>query len=285
LPADRTFAPEADPGFTQVQASVGRLSLMAWRGQGGLQPDLGEPRDAFQQIAAPNQVQAARLVFGQFAFTAEGGFGERLPPFAATPRQGPSYARVDVDFQGPAYSARIGLGDLNEPLGPLGSTLTGVFAAPSSTRFLTVGGDADVGASRLYGEASIGRTSFTGAFLRLNDSLASSWRLGLVTPCMGLAWVCSDLGAEVAQPLRFEGGEAVANLAEVPAHYFDPLVFTRRGVSLAPSGRELDLRLFADHGLGAFGLLRLEATAASDRGNVAGATPGLGLVGSWRVSF
>ena len=77
--------------------------------------------------------------------------------------------------------------------------------------------------------------------------------------------------------------DAVAVLAEVPAHYFDAWTFTQRRIGLSPSGREVDLRLFADRSLGAYGSVRLEATAASQVGNVAGAPPGLGLLASWRV--
>ena len=37
--------------------------------------------------------------------------------------------------------------------------------------------------------------------------------------------------------------------------------------------------------VGALGLLSLEATAASNEGNVAGAPVGLGFLGSWRLAF
>ena len=71
----------------------------------------------------------------------------------------------------------------------------------------------------------------------------------------------------------------------MPAQYFDPLTFSERRIGLTPSGRELDLRLFTDKDLGPFGLLRFEATAAHDEGNVAGAPLGLGFLTSWKVSF
>jgi len=120
--------------------------------------------------------------------------------------------------------------------------------------------------------------------LQLRDSTTSSWRLGLTSPC-GRWRGCSHVGFEVDQPLRFESGEITANLAAVPQAYFAPLEFTTRRIGAAPSGRELDFRLFADRDLGAFGLLGLEGTAASQEGNIAGAPIGLGLLASWRVGF
>jgi hypothetical protein len=283
-PADRTFAANADPAFTQIAAQVGPLTLLAWSGQGGAQPDLGEPRDAFQRLAGPSKVEAARLAFGAVSFSAEGGFAQRLPPFAATPRGGPSYARFGVDYHGRGYAARLAVGDLREPLGPLGSTLTGALAAPARTRFVSFGGEAYLGRATLYGEASAGRTSFNGALLKAPGLLASAWRAGFVSPCRAV-WVCADAGLELAQPLRIEGGAALADLAAVPDHYFDALVFTRRRIELAPSGREIDLRLFTDRDLGPFGFLRLEATAAAGSGNLARAPLGVGFVGDWRVRF
>jgi hypothetical protein len=282
---DRTFMSNADPSFTEVEASAGRLSLMAWHGQGGMQPDLGAPRDAFQAIAAPDQVEAAKLNFGQLSITAEGGTGESLPPLATTPQKGPSYASFDADFQGKGYTARVGFGTLSEPEGPLGSTLTGAFASPATTRYASVSANADLHGANLYGDAAFGQTEFNGTLLRLDNSLSSSWRVGLVSPCAAAWRGCSNVGLELAQPLRFEGGDAFAELADVPAQYFDPLTFSERRIGLTPSGRELDLRLFTDKDLGPFGLLRFEATAAHDEGNVAGAPLGLGFLTSWKVSF
>ena len=282
---DRTFMTNADPSYAQVEASAGRLSLMAWHGEGGMQPDFGAPRDAFQAIAAPNQVEAAKLNFGQLSITAEGGSGESLPPLATTPQKGPSYASFDADFQGKGYAARVGFGALSEPQGPLGSTLTGAFAAPATTRYAAVSADAVIRGATLYGDAAFGRTQFSGAQLRLDNSLTSSWRVGLVSPCAAPWRACSDFGLELAQPLRFEGGYAVADLADVPAQYFDPLTFSQRRIGLIPSGRELDLRLFTDKDLGPFGLLRFEATAAHDEGNIAGAPLGVGFLTSWKVAF
>jgi len=282
---DRTFTTNADPSYAQVEATAGRLSLMAWHGEGGMQPDFGEPRDAFQAIAAPDQVEAAKVNFGQVSITAEGGSGESLPPLATTPQKGPSYASFDADFRGKGFGARIGFGALSEPEGPLGSTLTGAFAAPATTRYATISANAVVRAATLYGDAAFGHTQFTGAQLRLDNSLSSSWRVGLASPCAAAWRACSNFGLELAQPLRFEGGYAFAELADVPAQYFDPLTFSLRRIGLSPSGRELDLRLFTEKDLGALGLLRFEATAARDEGNIAGAPVGVGFLTSWRVDF
>ena len=288
LPLDRTFQQEADPAYARVAASAGPLTLMAWSGQGGVQPDLGEPRDAFQAIAAPDQVEAARVALGRrVTLSGEVGSSTRLPPFASIQQTGSSYARVAANFEGPGYSARVAVGDLNEPFGPLGSTLTGAFAAPAKTRFLTIGGERSLGGATFYAEASLGRTAFSSTLLHTTGALDSSWRIGFsdTGACLGVWRLCSNVGLELDQPLRFEGGDAVAVLANVPADYFDPWTFSERHIGLAPSGRELDLRLYADRNLGRYGALRLEATAASQEGNVAGAPPGLGLLATWRVGF
>ncbi len=287
LPVDRTFQQEADPAYARVAASAGPLTLMAWSGQGGVQPDLGEPRDAFQTVASPDQVEAARVALGRVSLSDEVGTSTRLPPFASIQQTGSSYVRVAADLQGPGYAARIAVGDLNEPFGPLGSALTGVFASPAKTRFMTVGGARTLGSATFYGEASLGRTAFSSTLLRTSSALDSSWRIGFTDagPCVGFWRLCSNVGLELDQPLRFESGDAVAVLAQVPANYFDPWTFTERRIGLAPSGRELDLRLFADRSLGAYGSVKLEATAASQEGNIAGAPPGLGFLASWRVGF
>ena len=279
------FSQAADPSFAMVETGVGRLALTAWRGQGGAQPDLGEPRDAFEAVAAPNQVESARIDLGAVSLVAEGGTGEQTPPYGNHPLKASSYARVGADFARKGFTARIAAGALDEPLGPLGSTITGAFALPSRTHFLTVGVDKGLASGALlYAEASLGRTGFRGQLLQLRDSTTSSWRLGLTSPC-GRWRGCSHVGFEVDQPLRFESGEITANLAAVPQAYFAPLAFTTRRIGAAPSGRELDFRLFADRDLGAFGLLGLEGTAASQEGNIAGAPIGLGLLASWRVGF
>ena len=286
LPADRMFSQETDPGYTQIEAGIGHLSLMAWHGQGGVEPQTAEPRDAFQEIAQPDMIEAAAYKLGAVSLVAEGGTGERLTPYASAPQKGSSYGRLGVDYQGQGFTARVAMGTLEEPLGPLGSMTTGSFALPASTRYMTVGATRDLpGGATLYGEASFGRTTFTGDILRLDGSLTSSWKIGLSGACAG-RWVgCSHFGVELDQPLRFESGDITATLANVPDQYFAPLEFSQRRISAAPSGRELDLRVFADKGIGALGLLSLEATAASNEGNVAGAPVGLGFLGSWRLAF
>ena len=285
---NRILTQTTDPAFAAAQVSVGRLTMVAWRGQGGAQPDLGAPRDAFQAIAAPDQVLAARLGFGRWSVDAEGGLDDqRLAPFASAPVNGSSYVRVGTGYAGAGFSARAAMGSLTEPLGPLGSTLTGGFAIPATTRFLTLGGEKALpDGLTLYGEASLGETRFAGPLLRISSwSMSSSWRIGLTGDCAARWKACSHFGAELAQPLRFETGAMTADLADPPAHYFDPLSFSQRHIAIAPSGRELDLRLFADRDLGAWGFVRLEASAADEEGNIARAPFGLGFIASWRYGF
>ena len=283
---DRTFMSNADPSFTEVEASAGRLSLMAWHGQGGMQPDLGAPRDAFQAIAAPDQVEAAKLSFGQLSITAEGGTGESLPPLATTPQKGPSYASFDADFQGKGYTARVGFGTLSEPEGPLGSTLTGAFASPATTRYASVSANADLHGANLYGDAAFGQTEFNGTLLRLDNSLSSSRQAsassararqpGAAAPTSDCSWL-SRYASNAATPSPSWPTCRRSTSTRSPS--------ASAGLASTPSGRELDLRLFTDKDLGPFGLLRFEATAAHDEGNVAGAPLGLGFLTSWKVSF
>jgi hypothetical protein len=285
--SDRGFSQVAEPSSTSIQVSVSGLTLAAWSGQGGAQPDIGASSpDAFQSIAAPNEVASARFDFGPWAVTGEGGAGERTEPFASAPVKAASYGRVGAEYVGAGYSARLSVGVLDEPLGPLGSNMIGTYALPSTTQFLTVGGERRLpGNAVLYGEGSVGRSRFSGAFMETDNALSSSWRVGIVAPC-GLGWLtCSHFGLELAQPLRFESGDLTADLANVPAHYFDPVTFSQRRIGVAPSGREMDLRVFVDRDLHTLGFLRLEATAASDEGQRASAVPGLGLLASWRYGF
>jgi hypothetical protein len=284
--ADRGFEQSAYPASAAMEARIGGLTLTAWNGQGGAQPDLGEPRDAFQTIAAPNQVAAARFDFGRWALVSEGGSGQRTEPFASAPLKASSYVRFGGDYQGPDYVARIAFGVLDEPLGPLGSTLTGAFALPSATQFISLSGEKALpGDAILYADASVGRTRFDGLFLRADDAVSSSWRVGLIGACAASWRACSHIGLELAQPLRFETGDMTADLANAPARYFDPLTYSLRRIGVAPSGREVDLRVFADRDLRALGFFRLEATAASDEGQRSGAPLGLGVLGSWRYGF
>jgi hypothetical protein len=72
-------------------------------------------------------------------------------------------------------------------------------------------------------------------------------------------------------------------LADMPANYDDPVTFSERRFSAAPSSREVDLRLHADRALG-LGMLRLEAGAAFNPAHEAGEAE-LGLSAAWRTSF
>jgi hypothetical protein len=90
---------------------------------------------------------------------------------------------------------------------------------------------------------------------------------------------------ELAQPLRIESGVASATLAAVPADYFDPVTFTTRRFDVTPSGRQITLSIFADQDLKRWGLLRVGAVAARQRGNIADQPLDLGVTAAWRVGF
>ncbi|MFI4975361.1 MAG: S8 family peptidase, partial [Caulobacterales bacterium] len=282
----RGLAVAAQPAFTQVSASLGGLSFSAWQGRGGASPTTGASRDAFQTVAAPDRVMMAALDVGRWSFAAEGGSGERSEPLSTIPVRASRYLRTSADYRGDGFAAHIAVGSLLEPLGPLGSNLAGPFALPASTGFVTLGGETGLAhGMALYGEASLGRTRFSGAFLHADKALSSSWRLGLSGSCARAWGVCSHFGVEVSQPLRFEAGAIDATLAAAPANYLDPLTLTDRRIPLAPSGRQIDLGLFADKDLRALGFLRLRAAAVTDDGNRAAAPLGLGLLATWRYGF
>jgi len=74
-------------------------------------------------------------------------------------------------------------------------------------------------------------------------------------------------------------------LPDVPTGYFDPLTFSTRSFSAAPSGRQLDLRLSVFRTLKGVGDVQLQAVSIKDENNIAGAPMNYGLIGSWRTRF
>ena len=74
-------------------------------------------------------------------------------------------------------------------------------------------------------------------------------------------------------------------LPDVPAAYGDPLYYSRRTFSAAPSGREIDLRLGMDRSWSGLGLFQLQLVTAKDQGNYAGQPVSLGVLANWRTTF
>ena len=136
---------------------------------------------------------------------------------------------------------------------------------------------------RLIGEAGLGSTRIEGRFLSMDRAaISSNWRLGLLTGCSGL---CDRISFTLAQPLRIESGSFSAYLADVPADYFDPLTYSRRSFSAAPSGRQIDFILGGERYLWDGSSVTLQAVASREPRHVADAAPEFALIGGWRRRF
>jgi len=104
--------------------------------------------------------------------------------------------------------------------------------------------------------------------------------------CHRLGLICTGMELSLSQPLRMEGGSFQAVLADVPDVYeTSGFTYSTRTVSVAPSGRQIDLRLEADKDFGDAGVFRLEGAVIRQPGNQADAPTALGVSGSWRVRF
>ncbi len=139
----------------------------------------------------------------------------------------------------------------------------------------------------LSAEGGLGRTSAAGAFLSLSEpAVSSAWRVTvLTTGCAPAAGGCASFHLQLEQPVRIERGAFSATLADAPASYGDPLTFSRRSFSAAPSGRELDLRLGADLTWGEAGQMQLQLVGMRQPNNIAEAPLGLGVAANWRARF
>ena len=276
------------PSSATVAFDAGHLGLVAWNGHGGAAPpEVGGPRDAYQDIASPDRLVAASWRMGRWTLGAEQGWARRAEPFSAVSDAASTYLRVSAAFSSPALQAQLAFGSLQEPLGPLGSNLSGrsAFAMPAQTGFLSMSAQAPAGRFVAYGQASLGRTRFNGRFLALDGAVSSAWRVGLRSACGDPAKPCRRWTLELSQPLRVEDGVVSANLAVVPVRYLDPTTFAVRRFNAAPGGRQLNLSLFADQDLRRWGALRLGVLAARDNGHVAGAPLAMGFVANWRLGF
>jgi hypothetical protein len=277
-----------DPSSTTFAFDKGGLSLVSWTGRGGAAaPAIGGPRDAFQNLAAPDRVLEASWRLGHWAISGEQGWSRRVEPFQVQPSDASSYSRLTASYASHGLLARIAVGHLAESLGPLGSYLPqgSPFAIPARSTFSSLSLEALAGPVFLYGQASLGRTSFAGQFLRMDGALSSAWRVGMMGDCGLLRIACSRFTLELAQPLRIESGSVSATLASPPAHYFDPVIFTDRRFAASPDGREMILSLTADRDFARWGVVSLSALAAADEGHRSGAPLGLGAQGAWRFAF
>nr|WP_303718976.1 S8 family peptidase [Brevundimonas naejangsanensis] len=285
-----------------VQA--GRLSLTAWQGQGGASsPFRSGSGDGFVALTQADHALRGAMKFGALTFSAESGSGDRRAPLRPVERDASTYARVGLDWRfADAEQDRGGqdrgglsfsLGSLDERMGPLGAYLPtrSDFALPSRTRFAAIGADVALGRGlTLSGEAGFGRTELEGRFLHLSaPALSSTWRIALQSACpswsIAKALGCSSLSWEISQPLRIEDGTFSAFLADAPLEYFDPVTFSERRFSAAPSGRQIDFSVRSLHALPGGSWLQLEAVASREEQHRADAPTGYALLGSWRRGF
>ncbi|WP_240387301.1 S8 family peptidase [Brevundimonas naejangsanensis] len=288
--------PRAEALF-DIQA--GRLSLTAWQGQGGARsPFRSRAGDGFTALSQADHAVRGALNFGALTVSAERGAGDRRAPLRPVERDASTYARAGLDWRlengGQEWGGlSFSLGALDERMGPLGAYLPtrSDFALPSRTRFAAVGADVDLGRGlTLSGEAGVGRTELAGRFLHLSaPALSSTWRASLQSACpswsVAKALGCRSLTWEISQPLRIESGTFSAWLADVPLEYFDPVTFSERRFSAAPSGRQVDFSVRSLHALPGGSWLQLEAVASREEQHREGAPTGYALLGSWRRGF
>ena len=81
-----------------------------------------------------------------------------------------------------------------------------------------------------------------------------------------------------------ESGVFETWLADVPAHYLDPITYSRRQFSAASQGREIDLDLAVARKLGP-GEARLSTGLVSQENNEKGAPLDLLVGGRWDARF
>lgn len=286
----RWMKPPTGGGDVTLTYRNGPVTLMAWRGAGVANPFSAPYVDSFTALAQPDHAFRADFTQGVLTFSTEAGAGQRLSPDRTRAWTGSSYLRATGQLKmGPGVGA-LTIGELNEPLGPLGSYLPmqSGLALPSKTAFLTLSQSWSLGGGYSFnGNVGLGRTQIAGQLLSLPVAAwSSSWRLALDSECGGFAAICSDVELSLSQPLRMEGGSFQAVLPDVPDVYqISGFTYSTRQVGVAPSGRQVDLRLATDKDFGAGGLLRLEGAIIRQPGNQARAPVAMGVDASWRVRF
>ena len=264
----------------------GRLNFSAWQGRGGaVSPFDGAAGDGFAALAQADHAVRGALRFGAVTVSAESGGGDRRMPLSRVEEDASIYSRATLGWRGADGGLSFSVGALDERLGPLGAFMPGGsdFALPSRTSFYAVGGDWALSPGlRLVGEAGMGSTQIEGRFLSMERAISSNWRLGLLTGCSA---ICDRFSFTVAQPLRIESGTFSAYLADVPIEYFDPLTYSQRSFSAAPSGRQIDFILGGERRLWDGSSMTLQAVASREPRHVADAPPAFALIGAWRRQF
>jgi hypothetical protein len=286
----RWMKPPTGDGDVTLTYHNGPVTLMAWRGAGVANPFSAPSVDPFTAMALPDHAFRADFSGGPLSFSAEAGAGQRLSPDRTQLWTGSSYFRATGQAQVGFVTTSLTGGELVEPLGPLGSYLpsSSGLGLPSKTGFMTLSQAWPLAKGYSFnGYVSLGRTYIDGQMLSVpSGAWSSSWRMALDADCRGLGLACSGLELSLSQPLRMESGSIQAVLADVPDTYeTSGFTYSTRTVGVAPSGRQIDLRLSADKDFGLVGDVRLEGAVIRQPGNQADAPTALGVEGSWRVRF
>jgi len=270
-----------------LDVQTGRMAFSVWQGRGGANsPFQGAPGDGYAALAQVDRAVRGAMRLGPVVVAVETGDGARRMPLSRVEDEAATYSRASLAWRGARGGLSFSAGALNERLGPLGAYLpsSSEFSLPSNTRFYALGGDWSLRPDlRLTGEFGAGWTDIEGRFLSMERAaLSSDWRLQLVQDC---ARFCSQLSLTMAQPMRIESGVFTTYLADVPAEYSDPLTFSRRSFSAAPSGRQIDFILGGGRRLGDGSTLTMEAIASRQPRHIADAGPAFAILTSWRRTF
>ncbi len=282
-------ATQEAPSDMRFALRAGALSLQAWRGQGGVAPapSLVASHDAFAGLAHADHAVQAGYEIGSVTFGGEIGGGSRYTLYGLANLEPSHYALATAAFHLGAVATQLSYGSLSEPQGPLGSFLPGVssFGMPAATRFVSLRGDwAATRGWMLSAEGSLGSTKAQSGMVGFDGAvLSSTWRITARGRCLSAD--CFSPLIQIDQPVRIERGKFVANLADVPLNYDDPLQFSVRKFSADPSGRQVNVRLGFDRSWRGVGALEFEGVAVMDEANDANARLNMGLIASWRSSF
>jgi len=288
----RFQAMQPDRSDVQLELTAGPLSLTAWRGQDDVAPSpaLQASWNAFASLSRPQKALGAALnLGGGLSIDAEAGTGGHYAYFGMQDLRPASYVMAGLRLARRDVATSISVGRLDEPQGPLGSLLPTftAFSLPASTDFVSIRTDWTMSRRlMLSAEGGVGSTRATGQLLALqNAAISSNWRVTARFGCLYRQTGCTGLELEAAQPTRIEGGAFTAHLAQVPAAYDDPLVYTERRFSASPSGREIDLRLGLDRAFKDLGSGQINLLTVFDRAHQAGAPVSLGVAARWRSRF
>ncbi|MDB5439921.1 MAG: peptidase and in kexin sedolisin, partial [Caulobacteraceae bacterium] len=293
-PRFEAFSPPSRPGLPShasaraalVTARFGRVSLVHWSGIDAPAPQISGPRDTFQQLAAPDAIEAGAVDLGGWSLSVERGQARRQAMFDPSPRPGPDYSTLALERHGDGIGVRLAVGRLVEPSGALGAEFrsNSPYLMPGRTQFASLFASAELGSAlRLSLEASAGLSRAQGQLLSLHAGRTTSWRIALDGDCASS--ICSRFSLYAAQPLRLESGGFQATLPAIPDSPGESPGLSVRDFTVAPTGREIDIGGALEHDGGRFGTGGLAAALALQPGSRRDSGPAFGLSAYWRSRF